>query len=113
MTKASPMIMTFFQNKFIRVIITSSLLLQIGIWVRNFAILLFVMEKTNNNPLAVSLISVAEVAPIFVFSFIGGTYADRWRPKLTMVWCDLLSALSVFIVLLTLIFATWQAVFFL
>jgi predicted MFS family arabinose efflux permease len=60
----------------------------------------------------VSLISVAEFAPIFLFSFIGGTYADRWRPRVTMIWCDLLSALSVFAVLLTIIYGTWEAVFF-
>ena len=103
---------SFFKNRFVQVIIASSVFLQIGIWVRNFAILLFVMDKTNNDPVAVSLISVAEFAPIFIFSFIGGTFADRWRPKRTMVWCDLLSAISVFVVLLTLIFETWQAVFF-
>lgn len=101
-----------FRNRFVQVIIISGILLQIGIWVRNFAILLFVMEKTHNNPFAVSMISVAEFAPIFIFSFIGGTYADRWRPKRTMVWCDLLSAISVLIVLFTIIFSTWQAVFF-
>ena len=39
------------------------------------------MEKTNGNALAVSMISVAEFAPIFIFSFIGGTFADRWKPK--------------------------------
>ncbi|MBE6088216.1 MAG: MFS transporter [Clostridium beijerinckii] len=112
MTKSSMSMSSFFRNRFVRVIIASSIFLQIGIWVRNFAILLFVMEKTNNNPIAVSLISVAEFAPIFIFSFIGGTFADRWRPKRTMVWCDLLSAISVFAVLLTIIFATWEAVFF-
>lgn len=101
-----------FRNRFVQVIMISGILLQIGIWVRNFAILLFVMEKTHNNPFAVSMISVAEFAPIFIFSFIGGTYADRWRPKRTMVWCDLLSAISVLIVLFTIIFSTWQAVFF-
>ncbi len=101
-----------FCNRFVQVIMISGILLQIGIWVRNFAILLFVMEKTHNNPFAVSMISVAEFAPIFIFSFIGGTYADRWRPKRTMVWCDLLSAISVLIVLFTIIFSTWQAVFF-
>ncbi|OPX84573.1 MAG: 2-acyl-glycerophospho-ethanolamine acyltransferase [Pelotomaculum sp. PtaB.Bin013] len=101
----------FFRNRFIRAILLSGIFLQVGIWVRNFAILLFVMERTNNNPFAVSLISVAEFTPIFLFSFIGGTYADRWRPKRTMVLCDLLSALSVFMVLLTIIFGTWEAVF--
>ncbi|AVK50006.1 MAG: MFS transporter [Clostridium beijerinckii] len=112
MTKSTMSMSSFFRNRFVQVIIASSIFLQIGIWVRNFAILLFVMEKTNNNPIAVSLISVAEFAPIFIFSFIGGTFADRWRPKRTMVWCDLLSAISVFAVLLTIIFATWEAVFF-
>lgn len=112
MTESSISISSFFKNRFVQVIMISSIFLQIGIWVRNFAILLFVMEKTNNNPIAVSLISVAEFAPIFIFSFIGGTFADRWRPKRTMVWCDSLSAISVFTVLLTIIFATWEAVFF-
>lgn len=112
MTESSMSMSSFFQNRFVRVIMASSIFLQIGIWVRNFAILLYVMDKTNNNPIAVSLISVAEFAPIFIFSFIGGTFADRWRPKRTMVWCDLLSAISVFAVLLTIIFGTWQGVFF-
>lgn len=102
----------FLNNKFLRVIIASNVLLQLGIWIRNFAILLYVMEKTNNNAFAVSLISVVEFAPIFIFSFIGGTFADRWRPKRTMVLCDLLSAISVFLVLLAIVFETWQAVFF-
>jgi len=112
MTQSSMSMSSFFRNRFVQVIMASSIFLQIGIWVRNFALLLFVMDKTNNNPIAVSLISVAEFAPIFIFSFIGGTFADRWRPKRTMVWCDLLSAISVFAVLLTIIFGTWQAVFF-
>lgn len=101
-----------FQNQIIRTILLSVLFLQIGIWVRNYSILLYVIEKTNENPVAVSLISVAEFAPIFLFSFIGGTFADRWRPKRTMIWCDVLSAVSVFFVLLTLFFGSWKVVFF-
>ena len=112
MLKSSSASTGIFQNRFIQVIMISAIFLQVGIWVRNFAILLFVMEKTNNNAFAVSLISVAEFAPIFLFSIIGGTFADRWQPKHTMIWSDLLSALSVFLVLLTIIFATWQAIFF-
>jgi MFS family permease len=100
-----------FANRFVRTILLSNLLLQLGIWVRNFAILLYVAGKTNNNPHYVSLIYIVEFAPIFIFSVIGGTFADRWRPKRTMVWCDLLSAVSVFVVLLTIHFGTWQAVF--
>lgn len=99
-------------NRVFQAIIVSGMFLQIGIWVRNFAVLLFVMEQTNGDPFAVSMISVAEFAPIFIFSFIGGTFADRWRPKRTMVWCDILSAISVFAVLFTLFLGTWQVVFF-
>lgn len=101
-----------FRNQVIRTILLSVFFLQIGIWVRNYAILLYVMEQTNENPVAVSMISVAEFAPIFLFSFIGGTFADRWRPKLTMIWCDILSAVSILFVLLTLYFGSWKAVFF-
>lgn len=99
-------------NRFVQVILMSTLFLQIGIWVRNIAILLFVKKMTNGDAFAVSLISVAEYAPIFVFSFIGGTFADRWRPKRTMVTCDLLSALSVLVVLAAMMFGSWKVVFF-
>ncbi|GAA1374420.1 MFS transporter [Peribacillus castrilensis] len=101
-----------FKNRVFQAIIFSGLFLQIGIWVRNFAVLLFVMEKTNGDAFAISMISVAEFAPIFIFSFIGGTFADRWSPKKTMVWCDILSAISVFAVLISLIFGSWKMVFF-
>ncbi|WP_160723778.1 MFS transporter [Bacillus sp. USDA818B3_A] len=101
-----------FRNKVIQTLLLSTFFLQIGIWVRNYSILLFVVEKTNEDPVAVSLISVAEFAPIFLFSFIGGTFADRWRPKLTMVWCDLLSAVSIFVVLLALFYGGWKVIFF-
>jgi DHA3 family macrolide efflux protein-like MFS transporter len=112
MSSASPGMAVLLRNRFVQAILLSGLLLQIGIWVRNFAVLLFVMDQTNGDPFAVSMISVAEFAPIFIFSFIGGTFADRWMPKRTMIWCDVLSAVSVFAVLLALVFATWKAVFF-
>ncbi|MCM3702857.1 MFS transporter [Paenibacillus macerans] len=103
---------SLFRNKFYQTILISNIFLQIGIWVRNFAILMFVSEKTHNDPLAISLISVVEFAPIFVFSFIGGAFADRWRPKKTMIWCDFLSAVSVFVVLITLLYESWETVYF-
>ncbi|CAG7636688.1 MFS transporter [Paenibacillus allorhizosphaerae] len=94
-------------NRYVRTILLSRVLLQLGIWVRNFAILLYVTDLTHNDPNYVSLISIAEFAPIFIFAIIGGTFADRWQPKRTMVWCDLLSALSVFVVLGVLAFGSW------
>lgn len=109
---ASPVNTSLFRNRFYQTILISNIFLQIGIWVRNFAILMFVTDKTNNDPLAISLISVVEFAPIFVFSFIGGAFADRWKPKRTMIWCDFLSAVSVFAVLVTLLYESWEAVYF-
>ncbi|WP_251551018.1 MFS transporter [Neobacillus muris] len=111
-TQADISIGALFRNRVIQTILLSTFFLQIGIWVRNYSILLFVVEQTNENPVAVSLISVAEFAPIFLFSFIGGTFADRWKPKRTMIWCDFLSAISIFVVLLALVFGSWKAVFF-
>ncbi|MED4227265.1 MFS transporter [Neobacillus cucumis] len=101
-----------FRNRVIQTLLLSTFFLQIGIWVRNYSILLYVVEKTNEDPVAVSLISVAEFAPIFLFSFIGGTFADRWKPKRTMIWCDFLSAISIFVVLLALFFGGWKVIFF-
>ncbi len=111
-TNSNVTIGALFRNKVIRTLLLSTLFLQIGIWVRNYSILLFVVEKTNEDPIAVSLISVAEFAPIFLFSFIGGTFADRWKPKLTMIWCDFLSAISIFVVLMALVFGGWKVIFF-
>jgi DHA3 family macrolide efflux protein-like MFS transporter len=110
--QAEPTMKSFFASRFVQTIMLSGLLLQVGIWIRNFAILLYVTDMTKNDPYSVSLISVAEFAPIFLFSFIGGAFADRWRPKLTMVWCDILSAASVFIILITLYMGSWKSIFF-
>ncbi|OCT16178.1 MFS transporter [Paenibacillus pectinilyticus] len=98
-----------FANRYVRTIILSRVLLQLGIWIRNFAILLYISDITNNNSNYVSLISVVETAPIFIFALIGGTLADRWRPKRTMVWSDLISGGTVFLVLLTLLSGSWYA----
>ncbi len=111
-TKQSNGVSQVLKNRFVQGILASALFLQVGIWVRNFAVLLYVMEMTKGDAFAISMISVAEFAPIFIFSFIGGTFADRWKPKKTMVWCETLSSISVFAVLITLMFGTWKIVFF-
>ncbi|MHA6532418.1 MFS transporter [Paenibacillus sp. BAC0078] len=96
------------KNRYVRTIVLSRVLLQLGVWVRNFAILLYVTEITNNDPFYVSLISVVEYAPIFLFAIIGGTFADRWRPKRTMILSDGLSAVSVLVVLLVVAGGAWR-----
>lgn len=100
------------RNKFFQTILLSNVLLQLGIWVRNFAILMYVTDMTNDDPFAVGLMGFVEFLPIFVFSFIGGTFADRWRPRRTMIWCDFLSAISVFIVLITVVYGSWHMIYF-
>jgi predicted MFS family arabinose efflux permease len=57
------------------------------------------------------MISVAEFAPIFLFSFIGGTLADRFRAKRIMVWSDILSAISIVVVFLFIQYGEWKSIF--
>ncbi|AHD04457.1 MFS transporter [Paenibacillus larvae] len=99
------------KNKVFLRVMLSNILQNMGIWIRNIALLFFIMEHTNHNPVMVSMLTVIEYAPIFLFSFIGGALADRWNPKKTMVWGDFLSAASVAVILLLVWMGYWQAVF--
>ncbi|MCR8843040.1 MFS transporter [Paenibacillus sp. SC116] len=98
-------------NRVFLIVASADLLQQIGIWVRNMALLFAVTEMTNGNAVAISLLTVFEMAPIFIFSLIGGVFADRWNPKWTVVIGDLLSALSIVVIMLCLASGIWQAVF--
>lgn len=99
------------KNKVFVLVASADLIQQIGIWVRNMALLFYVIEQTNNDPVAVSLLTVFEYAPIFVFSLVGGTLADRWNPKRTMIAGDALSAVSIAAILAFVMAGSWQAVF--
>lgn len=88
------------RNKVFRIIMVTDFIQQMCIWIRNISILFFIVEKTNADPVAVSLITVFEYLPMFVFSYIGGTLADRWDPKKTMIIGDFLSWMSVFSILI-------------
>lgn len=48
----------------------------------------------------------------FLVRYHRGTFADRWRPKRTMVASDFLSAASIVVVMLVLAFGSWKALFF-
>ncbi|SMF66366.1 Predicted arabinose efflux permease, MFS family [Paenibacillus uliginis N3/975] len=98
-------------NRSFVLLMMSDLLQNVGIWIRNMALLYFIMEKSGNSPVAVSLLTVIQYAPIFIFSIIGGVLADRWRPKRTMLWGDILSFLSILLVLFVVMAGYWQAVF--
>lgn len=99
-------------NKVFLTVFISDTLENIGIWIRNMALLYYVMETSGNNPTAVSLLTAIELAPILVFSIIGGALADRWNPKRTMIAGNLLSALSVLVIVYLLWQGMWVAVFF-
>ncbi|WP_197260263.1 MFS transporter [Paenibacillus dendritiformis] len=111
MSGSVPHSFALLRQSFVRAVFLSQLFSQCGIWIRNFAVLLYVTEVTGGDAFAVSMISVAEYAPIFVFSFLGGVFADRWRPKRTIVWCEWLSAGSAIIVFVMLVSGSWEAVF--
>lgn len=98
-------------NRAFVLVMISDVLQNVGIWIRNMALLFFIVTQTNGNPIAVSLLTIVEYLPIFVFSLIGGVLADRWRPKQTMIWGDVLSFLSVLLIIFVVASGYWQAVF--
>ncbi|MBU4541074.1 MAG: MFS transporter, partial [Firmicutes bacterium] len=100
-----------FQNKVFRIIMTTDAIQQLCIWIRNMAVLFFIIEKTNADPIAISLITIFEYLPIFVFSYLGGTLADKWNPKRAMIAGDFLSSISVVVILLLINQGLWQTVF--
>lgn len=99
------------RNKSFLIVTGSDLLQNLAIWIRNMAILYFIVERTGGDPFAVSLITVLEYVPIFVFSFIGGGFADRWNPKKTMIWGDVLSTLSIVLILALFWAGYWQVLY--
>lgn len=99
-------------NKVFLTVFMTDVLENIGIWIRNMALLFYVMETSGNNPTAVSLLTAIELVPILIFSIIGGALADRWNPKRTMIAGNLLSALSVLVIVYLLWQGMWIALFF-
>lgn len=101
-----------FRNKAFLIVTSSDILQNLAIWIRNMAILYFIMEQTKGeDPIAISLITVIEYLPIFVFSFIGGALADRWKPKRTMICGDILSFLSIIAIILVLNSGYWKVLY--
>lgn len=100
-----------FKNKVFNLIMVTDFLQQISIWVRNIALLFYIMEITHGDPIAVSILSVLEYLPIFLFSFLGGTLADRLNPKKVMIAGDTLSALSIGLIIVFIALGLWQAAF--
>lgn len=99
------------KNRVFQIIMVTDTIQQMSIWIRNMAVLFFVIQQTHADPVAISLITIFEYLPIFVFSYIGGAMADKWNPKKTMIIGDALSAVSVLIILFLIMQGAWEAVF--
>ncbi|MGL5153033.1 MAG: MFS transporter [Clostridium sp.] len=82
---------------FIKILFTD-IIQQGAIWIRNIAIMFFLMDVTNGNPLAISTLNIVQFLPMFIFTFIGGIIADKLNPKKLMIFGDFLSFIS-FIIL--------------
>lgn len=98
-------------NRYLRAVLASAVFAQLGIWIRNFAVLLCVMDRSGGDAGAVALVSVAEYAPIFLFSIVGGAFADRWRPRRTLILCEWLSTASILGVWAAVAAGHWHLVF--
>ncbi|MGL4761815.1 MAG: MFS transporter [Sarcina sp.] len=86
--------MNLLKNKIFIKILMTDIIQQGAIWIRNIAIMLFVMDATNGNPLAISGLNMMEFIPMFLLTFVGGIVADRYSPKKLMIIGDLFSFIS-------------------
>ncbi|MGL4911735.1 MAG: MFS transporter [Romboutsia sp.] len=90
--------MNLLKNKVFMTILVTDIIQQMAIWIRNIAIMFFIMDVTNNSPIAISALNFIEYLPMFLLTFIGGIIADKYNPKKLMFIGDLLSFIS-FIIL--------------
>ncbi|MEG1311259.1 MAG: MFS transporter [Romboutsia sp.] len=86
--------MNLFKNKIFLIILATDIIQQMAIWIRNIAIMFFIMDATKGNPLAISSLNFIEYLPMFLLTFIGGVIADRYNPKKLMILGDSLSFIS-------------------
>ncbi|MVO72964.1 MFS transporter [Paeniclostridium sordellii] len=86
------------KNRVFVTILATDIIQQMAIWIRNIAIMFFIMDLTNKDPLAISALNFIEYLPMFLLTFVGGIIADRYNPKKIMFFGDLFSFIS-FIIL--------------
>lgn len=90
--------MNLIKNRVFITILVTDIIQQMAIWIRNIAIMFFIMDLTNKDPLAISALNFIEYLPMFLLTFVGGIIADRYNPKKIMFFGDLFSFIS-FIIL--------------
>ena len=90
--------MNLIKNRVFVTILVTDIIQQMAIWIRNIAIMFFIMDLTNKDPLAISALNFIEYLPMFLLTFVGGIIVDRYNPKKIMFFGDLFSFIS-FIIL--------------
>ncbi|WP_042272407.1 MFS transporter [[Clostridium] dakarense] len=86
--------MNLIKNRVFMTILITDIIQQAAIWIRNIAIMFFIMNATNKDPLAVSSLNFIEFLPMFLLTFIGGIIADKYSPKRLMLLGDSFSFIS-------------------
>ena len=76
---------------------------ELGDWIRNMALLLWVYQVSDGSPLAVSAITVCEYLPILFVTPFAGVWVDRWNRVRTMITADLLRAASLGLIAMALL----------
>lgn len=74
---------------------------QLGSAMTNFALMLWMYEKTG-SALQTSLLGICSYAPYVMMSIFAGALSDRWDKKRTMLVCDSFAACTTVIVLVLL-----------
>ncbi|MBL0386813.1 MFS transporter [Tumebacillus sp. ITR2] len=56
-----------------------------GDWIRNMVMMFIVLELSGGSAISFSINMFCEFAPIFLFGFVVGVFADRWKKKRTIL----------------------------
>ncbi|MBO5252741.1 MAG: MFS transporter [Clostridia bacterium] len=83
---------------------------QFGSAMTNFALVIFLYEKTG-SALQTALLSICSYAPYVLMSIFAGALSDRWDKRRTMLTCDVIAALctvSVFVLIRTDTLVPWH-----
>ncbi len=80
-----------------RLLWISLLVSSIGTWLQIVSQSLLVLKITNNSPIALGVVSLAQAASFFLFAFIGGSVADRIDKRRLLLFTQSLSLLLAFI----------------
>lgn len=83
---------------------------QFGSAMTNFALVIFLYEKTG-SALQTALLSICSYAPYVLMSIFAGALSDRWDKRRTMLTCDVIAALctvSVFVLICTDTLVPWH-----